>query len=133
MISFPIVKYLLRAKYFLTLSKQNCCRSLEDYELLEYEGKETASDPILQYLRRYYLQLDQLDSSPEPDLSWDEADLPQLRPQVWTFNDFMEQYNNIYSWLNNIQVEYHSNHSSHKDFPLRCLDSVDCNLTLEIQ
>ena len=25
----------------------------------------------------------------------------------------MEQYNNIYSWLNNIQVEYHSNHSSH--------------------
>ena len=71
---------------------------------MQYEGKETASDPILRYLRRYYLQLDQLDSSPEPDLSWDEADLPQLRPQVWTFNDFMEQYNEIYAWLNNIQV-----------------------------
>ena len=49
----------------------------------------------------------------EPDLSWDEADLPPLCPKVWTFNDFMEQYNNIYSWLNNIQVEYHSHHSHH--------------------
>ena len=24
--------------------------------------------------------------------------------QVWSFNDFMDQYNQIYAWLNNIQV-----------------------------
>ena len=25
-------------------------------------------------------------------------------PQVWTFNDFMGQYNQLYAYLNNIQV-----------------------------
>ena len=70
---------------FLRLNKHNYCRSLEDWSsyCLQWEGKEPGcSDPLLQYLRRYSLHLDQLDSSPEPDLSWDEADLPQLQPQV---------------------------------------------------
>ena len=55
---------------------------------------------------------DHLESSTEPDLSWDEGDMPQLCPKVWTFNDFMEQYNNIYAWLNNIQVQYHADKKS---------------------
>ena len=38
------------------------------------------------------------------ELSWDEGDMPHLCLKVWTFNDFMEQYNEIYAWLNNIQV-----------------------------
>ena len=82
---------------------------MEDYQY-ECQGKES-KDPILNYLRRYHLELspgDQLESSTEPDLSWDEGDMPHLCPKVWTFNDFMEQYNNIYAWLNNIQVLYHS-------------------------
>ena len=29
----------------------------------------------------------------------------------------MEQYNNIYAWLNNIQVEYHSGHTRHRKTP----------------
>ena len=55
-------------------------------------------------------QGDHLDSSVSDagELSWDEGDMPQLCPKVWTFNDFMEQYNNIYAWLNTIQVQYHA-------------------------
>ena len=82
---------------------------MEDYQY-ECQGVES-KDPILKYLRRYHLEVppgDQLESSTEPDLSWDEGDMPHLCPKVWTFNDFMEQYNNIYAWLNNIQVLYHS-------------------------
>ena len=47
--------------------------------------------------------------SEDPDLSWDEGDMPNTRIQIWSFNDFMEQYNNMYSWLNNIQVLYYNN------------------------
>ena len=86
-------------------------RSLEDYDEYEFEVKES-KDPILKYLQKYYLEShqhcsDNLDSSIDTgDLSWDEGDmLPRLCPKVWTFNDFMEQYNNIYAWLNNIQVK----------------------------
>ena len=73
----------------------------------------SSADPILTYLQRYYSvgqQGDHLDSSVSDagELSWDEGDMPQLCPKVWTFNDFMEQYNNIYAWLNTIQVQYHA-------------------------
>ena len=64
---------------------------------------------MLIYLQKYYLDAhpsDNLDPSIDVgDLSWDEGDMPQLCLKVWTFNDFMEQYNNIYAWLNNIQVK----------------------------
>ena len=40
------------------------------------------------------------------ELSWDEGDLPSHVVKVWTFNDFMEQYNALYAWLNTIQVKY---------------------------
>jgi hypothetical protein len=30
--------------------------------------------------------------------------MPNNRIQIWSLQDFMEQYNNMYSWLNNIQV-----------------------------
>ena len=73
----------------------------------------STKDPILTYLQRYYSVShpgEHLDSSVSEagDLSWDEGDMPQLCLKVWTFNDFMEQYNNIYTWLNNIQVQYHA-------------------------
>jgi len=77
------------------------------------EGEEK-KDPILQYLQKYYMggsgtEDIQLDSSTDVgDLSWDEGDLPSGRIKVWTFNDFMEQYNQIYAWLNTIQVQYHA-------------------------
>jgi len=86
--------------------------SLEDYEY-EFQSPVSTKDPILTYLQRYYSVShpgEHLDSSVSEagDLSWDEGDMPQLCPKVWTFNDFMEQYNNIYTWLNNIQVQYHA-------------------------
>ena len=86
-------------------------RSLAEYDDYALDDEPETKDPILKYLRKYYLEIqqhssDQLDSSIDTgDLSWDEGDmLPRLCPKVWTFNDFMEQYNNIYAWLNNIQV-----------------------------
>jgi len=75
------------------------------------EGEEK-KDPILQYLQKYYMGgsgTEHLDSSTDVgDLSWDEGDLPSGCIKVWTFNDFMEQYNQIYAWLNTIQVQYHA-------------------------
>jgi len=69
---------------------------------------EATRDPILQYLQRYYAVSDHPDLSDVGDLSWDEGDLPHQEIKVWTFNDFMGQYNQLYAYLNNIQVQYHS-------------------------
>jgi len=85
--------------------------SLKEYDY-EWNAPES-KDPILKYLQKYYTNshppTDHLDSSVEfGDLSWDEGDMPRLCLKIWTFNDFMEHYNNIYAWLNNIQVQYHA-------------------------
>ena len=98
------------------LQTSHIFRSLEDYEY-EFQSQVPTKDPILTYLQRYYSVShpgEQLDSSVSEagDLSWDEGDMPQLCLKVWTFNDFMEQYNNIYTWLNNIQVQYHADKRS---------------------
>jgi hypothetical protein len=53
---------------------------------------------------RYYTGPEHPDSSDPGDLSWDEGDLPHQQLKVWTFNDFMGQYNQLYAFLNNIQV-----------------------------
>jgi hypothetical protein len=57
-------------------------------------------------VRTEVLKICQTNSSfcQDPDLSWDEGDMPNNRIQIWSLQDFMEQYNNMYSWLNNIQV-----------------------------
>jgi len=90
------------------LKKTSC---FGNEEQTEDEG-EVKKDPILQYLKKYYngmLGTENLDSSTDVgDLSWDEGDLPSRCIKVWTFNDFMEQYNQIYAWLNTIQVQYHA-------------------------
>jgi len=81
----------------------------------EEKDREATRDPILNYLHRYYNdttgnqvenQMDSLTDSGE--LSWDECDIPSVCIKVWSFNDFMGQYNQLYAWLNTIQVQYHS-------------------------
>lgn len=77
--------------------------------------RESKKDPILEFLQSHYSKVASKDlfdvSSDGPetgDLSWDEGDLPHLdEHQVWSFNDFMEQYNQLYSWLNQLQEQYH--------------------------
>ncbi|XP_023326043.1 nesprin-1 [Eurytemora carolleeae] len=82
---------------------------MEDDKLLINE--KMTKDPILQCLHTYQASINTrelLESATDPDLSWDETDLPSRCIQVWSFNDFMEQYNQIYTWLNSIQVQYHA-------------------------
>merc|ERR1719228_1706472 len=81
------------------------------------EGEEGVRDPILQYLQRYYTGTEPPDSSDVGDLSWDEGDLPHHDIKVWTFNDFMGQYNQLYAFLNTIQVAYHSAKKSQASSP----------------
>eukprot|EP00092_Neocalanus_flemingeri_P061388 GFUD01073791.1.p1 GENE.GFUD01073791.1~~GFUD01073791.1.p1 ORF type:complete len:410 (-),score=64.44 GFUD01073791.1:219-1448(-) len=96
-------------------TKSLCDEVLTETSYVFNEGQtegEEKKDPILQYLQKYYMggsATEQLDSSTDVgDLSWDEGDLPSGCIKVWTFNDFMEQYNQIYAWLNTIQVQYHA-------------------------
>ena len=100
---FMNVLIIQRANIFMT--QKYICRSLKDYE---YSSPQECRDPILTYLQKYYLG-EGADScvSDAGELSWDEGDMPHLCLKVWTFNDFMEQYNEIYAWLNNIQVTLH--------------------------
>ena len=97
---FMNVLIIQRANIFMI--QKYICRSLKDYE---YEVPQECRDPILTYLQKHYLG-EGADScvSDAGELSWDEGDMPHLCLKVWTFNDFMEQYNEIYAWLNNIQV-----------------------------
>lgn len=98
-------------------SKSLCDEVLKKSSYFGNEGQtetegEDKKDPILQYLQKYYgggSGNEHLDESTDVgDLSWDEGDLPSRCIKVWTFNDFMEQYNQIYAWLNTIQVQYHA-------------------------
>ena len=34
------------------------------------------------------------------------------KDEVWSFNDFMEHYNQLYTWLNQIQEQYHNSKKS---------------------
>ena len=47
------------------------------------------------------------------DLSCDEGGMQsEEEDQVWSFNEFMEHYNQLYTWLNQIQDHYNTNRIS---------------------
>ncbi|CAG2064220.1 unnamed protein product, partial [Timema podura] len=50
------------------------------------------------------------------ELSWDEQDVSQ-RP--WTFNEFVSQFSELYSWLNNIQEAVYGKEENVTDRNLR--------------
>jgi len=99
-----------------TESKSVCHDILRKTSYFDHMSKgdsgDEKRDPILHYLHKYYttdIREYKTDALTDVgDLSWDEADLPSSVIRVWSFNDFMEQYNQIYAWLNSIQVQYHT-------------------------
>merc|ERR1719264_367510 len=76
----------------------------EEFEI--FRGSKPVENQI--FRKTYYSVSDHPDLSDVGDLSWDEGDLPHHHIKVWTFNDFMGQYNQLYAFLNNIQVQYHT-------------------------
>lgn len=51
-------------------------------------------------------------SSGEFELSWDSGDVSP--PYVWSFSEFLDQYNELYEWLIQVQLKLYS-HSNPPD------------------
>ncbi|XP_037073262.1 uncharacterized protein LOC119094294 [Pollicipes pollicipes] len=86
-------------------------------------GSEVSKDAFWEALQPSYafLMEDQLIESCKEangDLTWDATDVPGM-DSTWSFDEFMDQYNELYQWLNEIQVVIYSSPKNITDRRLR--------------
>ncbi|KAF0303379.1 hypothetical protein FJT64_024616 [Amphibalanus amphitrite] len=98
-------------------------RSTADPSHRQSWGSEVSKDSFWEALEPSYafLMADQLIESCKEasgDLTWDATDVPGM-DSTWSYGEFMDQYNELYQWLNEIQVVIYSSPKNITDRRLR--------------